>query len=96
MSPSPLPEFPISASPPTGTIIQISVSQGGVPKLAVPQAHVTPLGLEGDRQAHPEIHGGPNRAVCLWSLEVITALQQEGHPIAPGCAGENITLAGLA
>lgn len=35
---------------PTGTIIQISVSQGGVPKLPIPQAHVTLLGLEGDRR----------------------------------------------
>ena len=40
-------------------------------------------------------HGGPDRAVCLYSLERILALQEEGHPIYPGAAGENLTLTGL-
>ena len=44
---------------------------------------------------HPKIHGGPERAVCLYSLEHILALQEEGHPIFPGAIGENLTLAGL-
>lgn len=80
----------------TGQIVQISVSQGGVPKHTIPQAYVSVKGVEGDRQTHLKFHGGPDRAVCLWSLEVIQALQQEGHEIAPGTAGENITLSGLA
>lgn len=75
---------------------QISVSRGGVPKLAVPEAEVTPSGLEGDRQAKRWIHGGPQRAVCLFSLEAIERLRAEGHPVAPGTAGENVTVAGLA
>jgi MOSC domain-containing protein YiiM len=33
--------------------------------------------------------------VCLYSLEVIQALQAEGHPIAVGSAGENLTLSGV-
>jgi MOSC domain-containing protein YiiM len=33
--------------------------------------------------------------VCLFSLEVIEALQAEGHPIKPGASGENLTVAGL-
>lgn len=76
-------------------IFQINVSQGGVPKLARPQALVTPDGVEGDRQRNLEVHGGPERAVCLYSLERIMALQAEGHPIYPGAIGENITLTGL-
>ena len=40
-------------------------------------------------------HGGPERAVCLYSLEKILALQAEGNPIFPGSVGENITLAGV-
>src|SRR5262249_32294921 len=32
----------------------------------------------------------------LWSLEVIRELVAEGHPIAPGFAGENVTVEGLA
>src|SRR5215217_6827251 len=78
-----------------GSVHQISVSQGGVPKLPVPSATVTATGVEGDRHRNPRIHGGPQRAVCLFSLEVIERLRTEGHPIAPGTAGENVTLAGL-
>lgn len=76
-------------------VYQISVSQGGVPKVAVSEARITRLGVEGDRQRHPDIHGGLERAVCLFSFEVIEALQAEGHPIAAGSTGENVTLAGL-
>ncbi|MEM1291641.1 MAG: MOSC domain-containing protein [Cyanobacteria bacterium P01_H01_bin.162] len=78
-----------------GHITQISVSDGGVPKTAVSEAEITATGLVGDRHNSPKIHGGPEKAVCLWSLEVIEALQQEGHNLAPGYAGENITVAGL-
>ncbi len=76
-------------------IHQISVSNGGVPKRPLPEARVTTLGVKGDRQRNPDIHGGPDRAVCLFSLEAIKALQAEGHSIAPGSTGENLTLAGL-
>ncbi len=78
-----------------GRIFQLNTSPGGVPKRAVQAAEVGPLGLDGDGVNHPKIHGGPERAVCLWSLEQILALQEEGHPVFPGAAGENVTLAGL-
>jgi len=74
---------------------QINVSDGGVPKLPVPEARVTVEGVSGDRQRSPKIHGGPDRAVCLFSLEVIEKLQAEGHPIRPGSSGENLTLGGV-
>jgi MOSC domain-containing protein YiiM len=74
---------------------QISVSSGGVPKLTVPQARVTKDGVEGDRQRNLKVHGGPDRAVCVYSLELIEALRKDGHSIAPGSAGENFTIAGL-
>ena len=80
---------------PGARIFQLSTSRGGVPKLAVREARVTTLGLEGDGHAHPKIHGGPERALCLYSLEVIAALQAEGHPIFPGSTGENVTITGL-
>jgi MOSC domain-containing protein YiiM len=76
-------------------IIQINVSDGGVPKLPVPAAKATQQGLAGDRQHNLEHHGGPDRALCLYSLERIIALQAEGHPIYPGSTGENLTLAGV-
>ncbi len=76
-------------------IFQINVSQGGVPKLPVREAEVTELGLVGDAHNNTKVHGGPTRALCLYSLERILALQAEGHPIFPGSTGENLTLAGL-
>ena len=78
-----------------GRIFQITRSSGGVPKLAVRQTMVTELGLEGDDHKFPDIHGGPDRALCLFSLERILELQAEGHPIFPGAAGENVTVTGL-
>ncbi|HZM01158.1 MAG TPA: MOSC domain-containing protein, partial [Planctomycetota bacterium] len=76
-------------------VVQVNVSQGGVPKRPVPAAAVTRDGLEGDRQADRRYHGGPGRAVSVWSLELIEALRAEGHPVVPGGAGENLTVAGL-
>jgi MOSC domain-containing protein YiiM len=51
--------------------------------------------VAGDRQNDTKHHGGPMRAVCLFSAEVIERLRGEGHPIAPGTAGENVTVAGI-
>ena len=76
-------------------IFQINISHGGVPKLAVRSAEVTELGLVGDTHNNTKVHGGPTRALCLYSLERILALQAEGHPILAGSTGENLTLAGL-
>ena len=78
-----------------GYIFQINCSDGGVPKRPVREAEVTPTGLACDRQAHPKIHGGPERALCLYALEHITQLQDEGHPIFPGSIGENVTVVGV-
>ena len=76
-------------------IVQLSVSNGGVPKKAVENVRVTALGLEGDAHRNREHHGGPERAVCLFAMEAIRALQAEGHPLVPGGLGENVTLEGL-
>lgn len=78
-----------------GRIFQLNISPGGVPKTAILEATVNELGLTGDDHRFPKIHGGPERAVCLFSLERILALQEEGHPIFPGAVGENVTVAGL-
>ena len=78
-----------------GRVVQVNVSNGGVPKRPVDQAHVGRLGLEGDAVNHPKIHGGPERAVCLFAAEIIDRLQAEGHPITAGDVGENLTVAGL-
>ncbi len=80
----------------SGRLFQINVNpQGGVPKHPVLLARLQVLGVEGDRQRHLQFHGGPDRAVSLFSLERLQKLQSEGHPIAPGTTGENLTLEGL-
>lgn len=76
-------------------IFQLNMSKGGVPKVPVREAQVNWLGLVGDLQRDTEHHGGPERALCLYPLEHIIALQAEGHPVFPGALGENITTAGL-
>lgn len=78
-----------------GVIVSINVSPGGVPKLPVPEVLASPAGLDGDGQRDRRHHGGPDRALCLYSMERIEALQREGHPIAPGTTGENLTIRGL-
>jgi MOSC domain-containing protein YiiM len=79
-----------------GVLHSINVSAGGVPKLARRSAAVRVGGVEGDRQRDLRYHGGPTRAVSLYSLELIRALAAEGHPIDVGCIGENFTLEGVA
>lgn len=79
----------------TGRIFQLNTSAGGVPKLAVAEGLVNELGLAGDEHRFPDIHGGPDRALCLFSLERILELQAEGEPIFPGAVGENVTISGL-
>lgn len=78
-----------------GTVHQINTSKGGVPKLPVDSAVVGMAGIIGDEQADLVNHGAPDQALCLFSLEVIQALQKEGHPIEAGSAGENLTISGI-
>ena len=78
-----------------GHVVQVSTSRGGVPKLPVSQAWISVARVEGDAQRDRRHHGGPDRAVCLDSAELIRALAAEGNPIAPGTVGENLTLEGI-
>lgn len=78
------------------TLIQINVNpNGGVPKTRVESTRLGIERVEGDKQRFLRVHGGPSRAVCLYSMEIIEALRAEGHPIESGWTGENLTIAGL-
>lgn len=79
----------------TGTILQINVSPGGIPKRPIPEALVTLTGIQGDAWAHPRIHGGPNRALLLICSEGIDELRAKCFSVYPGALGENLTLAGI-
>jgi MOSC domain-containing protein YiiM len=79
-------------------LVSINTSNGGVPKLPVAAAapvHIAQGGVAGDRQGDRRHHGGPQRAVCLYSAELIAALRAEGHAPEAGSLGENLTLAGV-
>jgi MOSC domain-containing protein YiiM len=76
-------------------LYQINCSPGGVPKLPVAEAWVSVEGIEGDGHRNRQRHGGPDRALCLYSFEILEVLQQEGHRIYAGASGKNLTVAGL-
>src|SRR5260370_11652384 len=78
-----------------GRIVQINISRGGVPKRPIPEGVITPLGIEGDAWAHPEIHGGPRQAILLIAAEAIDELIAGGYPLYYGALGENLTTRGL-
>ena len=80
------------------TIVSINVSRsGGVPKLPLKTAIVRFEGIEGDlnRFRTERKNGDPGRAVSIFSMERILQLQEEGHPIDIGTAGENFTIEGI-
>jgi MOSC domain-containing protein YiiM len=77
------------------SIVQINISKGGVPKLPIPEARVTRLGIEGDGHAHPEIHGGPKQALLWICEEAIEELKTLGYPLFAGALGENLTTRGV-
>ena len=81
--------------PPYPHVYQINLSDGGVPKRPVLEAVITTTGVEGDRQRNLNVHGGLDRALCLFSQDLIERLQDEGHSIEAGSTGENLTFAGL-
>ena len=80
---------------PSGTILQVSISRGGVPKRAIAEGEIGTHGLAGDSYDHPEIHGGTGQAILLISSEAIAELTAQGYPLYPGALGENITTVGI-
>jgi len=79
----------------TGHIIHIGISRGGLPKWSIPEGLITPLGIEGDLCAHPQIHGGPRQALLLIAAEAVDELIARGYPVGYGALGENLTTRGL-
>ena len=80
-----------------GLVHSINISSGGVPKRTVDSANIGKEGVEGDFNRFRDGRGGdPDRAVCIFSLERIEELKQEGHPIEVGSTGENLTIRGVS
>ena len=78
----------------TGTVVQVNVSKGGVPKRAVESAEVSERGIVGDAWRYP-FHGGRRRAILLITLEGIDELAAQGFALFPGALGENLTTRGV-
>jgi MOSC domain-containing protein YiiM len=78
-----------------GTLVQVNVSPGGMPKLPVDSVHVSKDGLTGDWQLNRKYHGGPDRAVCLYSAELYDQFREEGLNMTWGGVGENFTTQGF-
>ena len=71
----------------------------GIFKAAVEgKVRVTPLGIEGDEQADPEFHGGPDNVVLAYDAEHYPVWREElGMPeLAYGGFGENFTVRGFS
>ena len=77
-----------------GTVAHMHASKG-LPKKPIESAVIGWKGIEGDVQTARAHHGRPWQALCIWSTEAIDTLRAEGHPIAPGYAGENLTISGI-
>ncbi len=75
-------------------VVAVCTSAGGVPKRPISEAEVGVAGICGDLHAHAK-HNRPDRALCLFDLEILQQLVDEGFPLEPGTAGENITVEGL-
>jgi MOSC domain-containing protein YiiM len=78
----------------TGLIVQVSASQGGVPKWAIPSGELTEIGIVGDAWRYP-FHGGRRKAILVITIEGIDELVAQGIPVFPGALGENLTTRGL-
>jgi MOSC domain-containing protein YiiM len=78
----------------TATVVQVSISPGGVPNYAVAEGNLTRTGIEGDNWHH-SFHGGSKRAILLITAETIHELTTQGFPLFYGALAENITTQGL-
>ncbi len=78
----------------TGTLLQVNVSRGGIPKRAIAAGDLTASGMVGDTWRYP-FHGGARKAILLVTIEGIDELCDRGFPLYPGALGENLTTQGL-
>jgi MOSC domain-containing protein YiiM len=78
-----------------GRLQQLNISSGGMPKKPIESAMVTVDGVKGDWQKNRKYHGGPNRAICIYSEELYQGLRDSGMNVKNGDIGENFTTRGI-
>lgn len=93
----------------TGLVRPLQVGGRSVPSGIVKRPRegplaVRPLGLEGDEQADPSVHGGLSKALyaypsehhAFWqTVRAQAGVAGWGEAVPPGLFGENLTIAGL-
>lgn len=88
----------------TGLPRYLGMHQGGAVSSAIHKRPVADVflqldaeNLDGDRQADRHVHGGPDKALYVYSEDNLRAWRAElgGGPFDPGDIGENLTVAGV-
>lgn len=68
----------------------------GGAKKSVPRAMLRPRGFDGDGQADRQNHGGPDKAVCVYSFDHYPHWEGVlGRELACGAFSENLTVSGV-
>lgn len=85
----------VPPEPGVGYVASVNGNDGGVPKAPIGRSFIRTLGLDGDRQGDPRVHGGPLQAVCLQAFEAMERIRADGHQAFPGAYGDNLTILGI-
>jgi len=65
-------------------------------KIPIPQAFLRVNGLEGDAVADTKNHGGPDKAVCVYSYDHYPYWEERlGKKLTPGAFSEGFTISGI-
>ena len=84
-----------------GSIRNLALTTGWVKSAIVKEPgqgprRLTAAGLEGDSQADLRVHGGPDKAVCVYPVEHYASWRERlGATLAPVAFGENFTTIGV-
>ena len=86
-----------------GKVVQISTKskvpgETGLPKHPVDNAEVTEMGVGNDYNNYrmEEKDGTKDRAVLLYTRDMVDQLNQEGWPVRNGDLGENLMIEGIS
>lgn len=87
----------INAGKPKRIVYQGKEVETGIYKEPVHRPlYLSKTQLEGDGQADLKVHGGPDKALCVYSADYYDYWEKElGQPLSFGAFGENITVSGL-
>lgn len=86
----------INVAVPSTVVAEGRTYETAIYKQPVAGAHLSRLNVDGDRQADPSAHGGPDKAVYAYSFDHYPHWEAFlGSPLQPGALGENITIEGL-